>query len=144
MKRWLYKILRTYFPAGLWLSAATYLFLMPTDGLETTSLIDIPYADKWVHMALFFVLLQLWLMPNYLRSNAVEKKTGWLALLLAVLYGITIEIVQGNFTANRSADPWDVLADTAGAILGLLLLPWVVRRFILPQSQGSSAPENGR
>lgn len=140
MKRWLHNIFRTYFPALLWLSAATYLFLMPTDGIETTPFIDIPYADKWVHMALFFGLVQLWLMPQYLRRISLSKKTAWLVVLLAVCYGIAIEIVQGNFTANRSADPWDVLADTAGAVLGLLLLPWVVRRFILPQSQGSSAP----
>ena len=144
MKRRLHIIFRTYFPALLWLAAATYLFLMPTDGLESTSLIDIPYADKWVHMALFLGLVQLWLMPQYLHRNALPKKTAWSALLLAVAYGIAIEIVQGSFTANRSADPWDVLADTSGAVLGILLLPWVVRRFILPQSQDSSTPENGR
>lgn len=137
MKRWLHKFLQTYLPALLWLAAATYLFLMPTDGLETRSWIEIPYADKWVHMALFMGLVQLWLMPQYLRRNAVNKKAAVLVMLLAVGYGIAIEIVQGNFTANRSADPWDVLADTGGAVLGILLLPWVVRRFILPQNPGS-------
>lgn len=144
MKRWLYKCLQSYFPALLWLAAATYLFLMPTDGLEKSSWIEIPYADKWVHMALFMGLVQLWLMPQYLRRNTVNKKTVVMVLLLAVSYGIAIEILQANFTTNRSADPWDVLADTGGAVLGIFLLPRVVRRFILPQNPNSSAPENDR
>lgn len=142
MPRSLQLIFRTYYPAVLWLVAATYLFLMPTDGLDTTPLINIPYADKWVHVAVFFGLLQLWLIPLYLRSRAWPKKRVWLALLAAVAYGIVIEIIQGKYTAHRSADAWDVVADTTGALLGILLLPWVVRHVMLRQSRGFSAPEN--
>lgn len=49
-----------------------------------------------------------------------------------VLLGVGIEIAQGALTTNRSADPYDALADTLGILAGLCLawtpLRWVMLR----------------
>jgi hypothetical protein len=43
-----------------------------------------------------------------------------------VLLGVGIELAQGMFTIDRSADPLDALADGVGVLLGLAtaLTPW--------------------
>ncbi|MCL7715042.1 VanZ family protein [Stenotrophomonas sp. CPCC 101365] len=43
----------------------------------------------------------------------------WTAGLALVALGIGIEVAQGTLTATRSADPYDVLANTLGVAAGL-------------------------
>ncbi|HSH41142.1 MAG TPA: VanZ family protein, partial [Arenicellales bacterium] len=50
----------------------------------------------------------------------------WLALGLAVLYGISDEWHQ-SFVPGREPDVLDVLADGVGAAVGILLLHMLVR-----------------
>src|SRR5690606_15800676 len=47
--------------------------------------------------------------------------------LLAVLYGISDEIHQ-SFVPGRFPDLWDLVADSAGALLGAWLAPWLAQR----------------
>ena len=46
---------------------------------------------------------------------------------MAVVYGVIIEICQGLFTADRSADIMDALANTAGSALAVLVL-WFLKK----------------
>ncbi|MDX6082788.1 VanZ family protein [Xanthomonas campestris pv. incanae] len=52
------------------------------------------------------------------------------ATLGLVLLGIGIEIAQGALTTNRSADPYDALADTLGILAGLCLA-WTPLRLVM-------------
>ena len=80
--------------------------------------VNVPLADKWVHFILFGGFCFFWLLafPDYrFRSLA-----GW--FLAGVATGIAVELLQGALTfLGRSADPYDVLADSIGAILGVIL-----------------------
>ncbi|MEB1611225.1 VanZ family protein [Xanthomonas campestris pv. campestris] len=66
--------------------------------------------------------------------GAVQLFATRRALLLAafglVLLGIGIEIAQGALTTNRSADPYDALADTLGILAGLCLA-WTPLRLVM-------------
>ena len=42
--------------------------------------------------------------------------------ILAFIYGIIIEILQGELTTSRSADFKDVLANSVGILIGILLV----------------------
>lgn len=76
--------------------------------------------DKIEHALAFFVL----------SASAVQLFRPGRALLGAaaglVLLGVGIEFAQGAFTVDRSADPLDALADSAGVLLGLATAatPW--------------------
>lgn len=48
-----------------------------------------------------------------------------------VLLGVGIEIAQGLFTVDRSADPFDALANTLGVLAGLLWVRTRAREFAL-------------
>lgn len=74
-------------------------------------------ADKYVHFTFHFVFMWLWFLYFKSRKNELGKtKTIFLVFLLSFLYGISVEIMQGLFTATRKADLFDVLANTSGAL----------------------------
>ena len=100
--------------APLWLLLITVLFLLPGSALPKNEMI-IPHFDKYVHFGFFAVLLFLW---RY--QFAVAVKYSVLLLLIAVIYGLGIELTQHYLIANRSFDIGDVWADIAGAVAGLL------------------------
>ena len=43
-------------------------------------------------------------------------------LLLSVVYGIIIELIQGEFTVTRKADGFDVLANFFGAAVSVMVM----------------------
>jgi VanZ family protein len=97
-----------------WIIIMSVLFFLPGSALPSESWMDRIYMDKWVHCGLFAVLI-------FLSSLALELDTSkkvWLLISLSIVYGVLVEIIQGNWVANRSSDSYDVAADTAGCIVG--------------------------
>lgn len=41
-------------------------------------------------------------------------------VVLAILYGVCMEVIQSVFTQNRQADFYDVVANSSGAFFGIL------------------------
>jgi VanZ family protein len=79
--------------------------------------IPIPNKDKIVHVVIYFGFVVLW--SWYKNKSNYNKKTGIELLFIAIGYGILMELLQ-YFTATRSPDMYDVLANSSGAFLGLL------------------------
>jgi VanZ family protein len=115
MLRW--KLFRYKWLALSWLLVMTVLFFLPGSDLPKASWMDGIYIDKWVHTGLFAGLLFLWRSSfnwNWNNYNSI-------LLLLALLYGLSVEIVQGQWISNRSFDLFDLLCDMIGSVLGILL-----------------------
>lgn len=55
--------------------------------------------------------------------------------ILAFIYGIIIEILQGELTTSRSADFNDVLANSIGIVIGILLVSLAKTQFIKLKSK---------
>jgi len=115
MLQW--KLFRSKWVAVGWLAAITILFILPGSAFPQERWFDKIYFDKWIHVGLFAVLLFLW------RSAFIfsTKSSSPILLFLALLYGISIELIQGAWVINRSADVFDVLADMTGSVLGILV-----------------------
>jgi VanZ family protein len=88
-----------------------------------------PFSDKHFHFASYALFAAL--LVRALASARLRNVTGRIAIgaiLLAALYGVTDEIHQ-MFVPGRSADPYDLLADTLGAVAAAgLLLAWAIIR----------------
>ena len=69
-------------------------------------------ADKLAHAVLFAVPVALFILAGVRRSVTVT---------LALVFAVASELIQGAFLPHRSGDPWDVVADTAGVALALLV-----------------------
>ncbi len=94
---------------------------MPRGGAE-----GIPHFDKIVHVAIFFglsLLTAAWRTTRF----APPRRAAAVTAILCMLYGVGDELTQ-TLTADRTADPWDLVADGVGTGLGLAvffpLLRW--------------------
>jgi len=111
---------------GAYSILVTILFLMPGSDIPG---VEIPFIDKWVHIGLFLALSLLWTLLLD-RKDLAYTKAMVLLFLLLLFYGMVIELIQHTLLPTRTADPWDVLANTIGILLGI----WMGRR--LGQTKG--------
>ena len=87
--------------------------------------VAIPGNDKLVHFLFYFFFVVFWSIA--LHKNFYSKKYSFIIVVFAIVYGIIIEVLQGVLTSTRQADFYDVLANTAGAIVGSVIL-FVVKK----------------
>jgi VanZ family protein len=103
--------------AIFWTTVITWLSLVSFLRVPSVS-ISIPGKDKTVHFIFYFFFVVLWA-----KGLKVRTKNKQLSILLvAVIYGIIIEVFQGVFTLTRTADALDVVANSIGAISGIVFL----------------------
>lgn len=83
--------------------------------------------DKLLHAGAYFGLTVLWILwMLYKRSDQKEisSKALWKitigVVIIAVLYGVLMEVLQGTLTSYRTPDTWDIVANTTGSVLALL------------------------
>ncbi len=118
--------LRAWAPALLWAVVIFRLSAIPGDELPP---LPARNFDKLVHGGVYAVLgaLSWW---GARRTFARERGPAWqllIAAICAALYGITDELHQ-MFTPHRSPDPFDVMADTVGGLIGALICVAIVAR----------------
>ncbi|MDA1028949.1 MAG: VanZ family protein [Bacteroidetes bacterium] len=76
--------------------------------------------DKFIHAGLFFVLTTLWL-----RAVAAENVTRALVVLgCIVVFSFASEWYQEWLPFDRTADLFDAVADSIGALIGILV--WAI------------------
>lgn len=80
-------------------------------------------SDKLLHAGAFLGLEVLVEWALYARD---PKSRRWIAIASAVLVGGTLELVQAGLP-YRSADIWDLVADSIGALLGALGVALLLR-----------------
>jgi VanZ family protein len=108
--------------------AAAFVCLMPMPELPQS----FAWNDKVSHM-IGHGALALWF------AGLVPVRGWWKIFVFLLLFGIAVEVAQYYLPINRNGDPRDVLANSAGAALGLALgwlglarwpelAAWVLRR----------------
>lgn len=104
----------------------TVAMLIPSSGI---SLLNLPQSDKLLHMVIYLILFVLWAFAFRKKVN----KNWMFGLLVAVLtiYGIVIEIIQEKWIVSRTSDFWDVMANSMGIILGIVVYYKLKHRFHL-------------
>lgn len=103
---------------GLFIAAVLVVFALTMMPLpEMTQVVS--SQDKFEHAIAFFVLMLL-------GAGGWPERSGRVAVGLSA-YGLMIEICQHTLTTNRFGDPWDWVADSAGVVLGWLLVRRAVR-----------------
>lgn len=80
--------------------------------------VNIPGNDKVVHFLFYLVFVVLWSLAKW--QSYFKIKYDLLILVLAITYGIIIEVLQGVLTQTREADFYDALANSLGAVVGFI------------------------
>ncbi|SEO24742.1 VanZ like family protein [Halogranum amylolyticum] len=110
--RWLRWLAVAVVAGGLFVASVV---TPPSSGVPTLGPLDLVGFDKWLHTAAYAALgatLFLALVPLRRPRRALVA-----AVVLAAVYGVGIELVQGPLPA-RSTDSADALANGLGAGLG--------------------------
>ena len=107
------------------LIAIGYTASLAIASLATVS--DIPdlgvsYADKIFHFGAYAMMTFIWF--NYFSSLKMTTKTESIiiAVIIAVIFGMIIELLQGTITESRQADFNDVIANNVGILISALIL----------------------
>jgi VanZ family protein len=92
--------------------------------------VGVSYADKLFHSFTYIILSFLWFETLVLYFKIDKIKAILYASIIAIIFGIIIEVLQGALTASRQADINDVLANSSGVVFTASVL-WLKNRIIV-------------
>lgn len=94
--------------------------LMP---VQNSLNVSINHLDKLVHVTIYFIFTLVWFAYSYgiLFVKPIHKSIVMVSLY-AFFTGVIIEILQGTITKERSADGYDIFANSLGIVVAILLL----------------------
>jgi hypothetical protein len=121
--------LKQLVPAVLWALLILILCGMPGKDIPHISFLEMLSFDKFVHASLFFVL-----QCFFAKGLQYKKVPIWDFLLFSavtsIIYGATLEILQGLVFIDRSADVYDFVANSFGVVMAYTFFE-KIDRFVL-------------
>jgi len=101
---------------------------LPGEDLPDFDFWAVNVEDKIGHVGVFGVLALLTFWGAKRHSAPIDKNTSRKILIFCILYGGSTEILQGVAFPTRFASLWDFLADSVGAILGIVFAQVVFKQ----------------
>ncbi len=84
--------------------------------------VNVPNIDKIVHFCFHFGFTISWILFFKKELKGAEVAKAYLvSFVFSVLFGITIELMQGVYTTTRACDVTDILANTLGALFAIFM-----------------------
>lgn len=94
-----------------------FLSLVQADKIPA---VNIENLDKVVHAFFHFVFTSLWILFFKTQIKDPDSyKPYVISFLFSVLFGVTVEMLQGQYTTTRKEDALDVAANIVGATLAV-------------------------
>lgn len=121
-------------PKVLFFLALSFTLFITVGSLVSTSSIPklkFAVSDKLIHAVSYFILMFLWSL--FLVSQNKKRNFKFLIAITAIfafIYGIIIEVLQGTLVETRTADIFDVLANSLGIVTAVLVLVFFQRNLI--------------
>lgn len=114
------------FPAIFWLLIITIMSGFPGSKVPK---VPIWQFDKLVHSIIYGVLSITLIIAFYKSYQNSKTKLSTIVLIIffGIGYGGIMEIFQHYIFINRSGNWYDFFANTFGAILGVLLYPFIIK-----------------
>ncbi|MBT8119278.1 MAG: VanZ family protein [Gammaproteobacteria bacterium] len=116
------KLRAVWLAVGYSLIAVIVILSLTSSPIDTG--LDFPYQDKLYHMLAYFSLM-FWFAQIY--HDRIKRN---LMAVMFILMGVLLEYLQG-FDPNRYSEFADMLANSMGVLLGLLLALTGAKNFLL-------------
>ena len=92
---------------------------------------DMPSVnDKVVHALAYFIFVMLWFLVFNYKFNIKFNKAIIFSALFSLVYGISIELLQGWVTVSRQCEFKDVFANILGMVFAIVLLIGLKNRML--------------
>jgi len=102
------------------------LSLLPAPSQSPFSWTQAFQLDKLFHLLSHASIIILYFYPKInLQNPHINNKQAFISIILLMLFGCGIEVLQKYFITNRHFDWFDILANTAGDLLGLWLTKYI-------------------
>lgn len=113
----------------LWISGISTLSLISFN-FDDSPTVDLPFTDKIVHFVFHCIAMLLGGTAVRIQfSAAVPFGRPFVFMTVGLfLYGVAIEGLQGVLPTGRSAELLDVLSNTLGLIVGVLILKLLFKK----------------
>lgn len=95
-----------------------FLSLAGPETFNSKNFPDIPYRDKFAHLAMYFLLTAVIVAEH--RFSIKNIRQVFLVALIPFSVGVLMELLQLFITTNRDADFIDVIFNTAGIAFALM------------------------
>lgn len=95
--------------------------LISENNIKEIDFIYFKQLDKIVHFIFYFSLTITLITSLHVNSKMKLINNYLLTFLIVLGYGIFMEILQSFLTINRTADILDVIANSIGILVGLLI-----------------------
>jgi VanZ family protein len=128
------KVYLVYLPLILY-----WILLFIATSLPTTNLPSVAVSDKIKHFSAFFGLSVLLSLTLLYQNRIILFKKHFLsvALIISSFYGLLDEIHQG-FIPGRNNEFLDWVADSLGAMVGVLLVYYLLKKYRYFSKPGNS------
>lgn len=90
---------------------------------------SISVSDKIYHLIAYFLLMLSWL--NVFCKKETFQKNVKYVILGCIIFGIIIEILQGIITSYRTASYLDIVANTIGVLLAVVIFHVFEKKIIV-------------
>lgn len=107
--------------AIVWTFVLALSCLLPPSNFEVFRLDQLFKFDKLLHF-ISFALLALWWCIALFSQNGASLFNKLLIISGVSLYGLLIEVLQSGMHQGRHFEWGDVIADTSGALIGVLMV----------------------
>jgi len=106
-----------------------WIILFGATTLPAASMPSFGVVDKVNHLSAYFILAILLFLTLLFQQKIpfAKNRVAAYALIICSLYGMLDEVHQ-IFIPGRSAEFLDFLADACGALLGVLLMNYLVKK----------------
>ncbi|WP_373057862.1 VanZ family protein [Zunongwangia sp. H14] len=106
--------------AGIYTTALTYFSLIKLGKISVGSFNP---TDKMLHATAYLLLVSIWKLYFIISSrDKLNYKANlfWISGL-SILFGMLIEVLQGTLTSYRDPDWFDIMANSTGVLLAVLI-----------------------
>jgi VanZ family protein len=120
-------ITKAHIPAIGWTLFIASSCLLPAAAFKNIEFILFG-LDKLAHLVLYLAFVILWALsiPGEFTKGLKTKLAA-----TSIGYGVLIEILQSAMSLGRSYDMDDIIANTAGCMLGLFCISFIKRKMPL-------------
>ena len=116
-----------FIPVGIWLVLITYLSLVSGSYLRNSWIGSIPNKDKLFHFGVYFVTSVL-MMYGLQRQSSRFLKKGIVTVTFCLVWGGTLECLQGAMAKGRHFEVFDIIANIIGALVGVVVFSFIFKK----------------
>ncbi|MEJ8756461.1 VanZ family protein [Pontibacter sp. H259] len=111
----------------LWAAVILLTTLLPASSMPSVSVWDLLSFDSFAHAGMFAILCFLMIvgMSKQFSYPKLKHHAVLSSFIISLVFGLVIELIQFTLIPGRSAEFMDVVSNTIGCVIGIVIFKWI-------------------